>query len=98
MWRGQAWRRRAGQAFELGELGELGVLDGTTVNSLAVSYLGPRQGDQAAKVRPLARSCLRILDQGLGPTRAHSRMNWPLEKPTTIVFCFSRNGKNEPLE
>ena len=82
MWRGQAWRGRAGQAFELGEPG---VVDGTTANSLAASYRGPRQDDQAAKTKPLARSCLRILDQGLGPTRARSRRNRPLEQPSTMA-------------
>ena len=65
MCRGQAWRGRAGQAFELGEPG---VADGTTANSLAAGYRGPLQDDQAVKTKPLTRSCLRILDQSLGPT------------------------------
>src|SRR6266542_1363448 len=77
MWCDEAWRGRAGQAFELGELG---VVDGTTANSLAASYRGPRQDGQVAKTKFLARNCLRILDQSLGPTRAHSRTNRPLEK------------------
>ena len=77
MWRDEAWRGRAGQAFKLGEPG---VVDGTTANSLAASYRGPRQDGQVAKTKFLARNCLRILDQGLGPTRAHSRTNRPLEK------------------
>jgi hypothetical protein len=38
MWRGQAWRGRGGQAFGLGELG---VMEGTTANSLAASHHGP---------------------------------------------------------
>jgi hypothetical protein len=38
MWRGQAWRGRARQAFGLGELG---VMEGTTANSLAASYHEP---------------------------------------------------------
>ena len=63
MWRDEAWRGRAGQAFELGEPG---VVDGTTANSLAASYRGPRQDGQVAKTKFLARNCLRILDQGLG--------------------------------
>jgi hypothetical protein len=67
MWRGAAWRGRAGQAFELGEPG---VGDGATTNSLAADRRGPRQGDQIVKTKLLARSCSRILDQGLGPTRA----------------------------
>ena len=69
MWRDGAWRGRAGQAFELGEPG---VVDGTTANSLAAGCRGPRQDGQVAKTKPLTRSCLRILDQGLGPTRARS--------------------------
>ncbi|HMF38217.1 MAG TPA: hypothetical protein VKF17_16345 [Isosphaeraceae bacterium] len=67
MWRGEAWRGRTGQAFELGEPG---VAEGTTANSLAADRRGPRQGDQVAKTKLLARSCLRILDQSLGSTRA----------------------------
>ena len=77
MWRDEARRGRAGQAFKLGEPG---VVDGTTADSLAASYRGPRQDGQVAKTKFLARNCLRILDQGLGPTRAHSRTNRPLEK------------------
>ena len=65
MCRGEARRGRAGQAFELGEPG---VADGTTANSLAADCRGPRQDDQAVKTKPLTRSRLRILDQGLGPT------------------------------
>jgi hypothetical protein len=63
MWRDEAWRGRAGQAFKLGEQG---VVDGTTANSLATSYRGPRQDGQVAKTKFLARNRLRILDQGLG--------------------------------
>ena len=63
MWCDEAWRGRAGQAFELGEQG---VVDGTTANSLAASSREPRQDDQVAKTKFLARNCLRILDQGLG--------------------------------
>ena len=77
MWRDEAGRGRAGQAFELGEPG---VVNGTTAYSLAANYRGPRQDGQVAKTKFLARNCLRILDQGLGPTRAHLRTNRPLEK------------------
>ena len=77
MWRDEAWRGRAGQAFKLGEPG---VVDGTTANPFAASYRGPRQDDQVAKTKFLARNCLRILDQRRGPTRARSRVNRPLEK------------------
>jgi hypothetical protein len=45
MWRDEAWRGRAGQAFEFGEPG---VADGTTANSLAASCRVPRQDDQGA--------------------------------------------------
>ena len=70
MWRDEAWRGRAGQAFKLGEPG---VVDGTTANSLDASYCVPRQDGQVAKVAKfLARNRLVILDQGLGPTRAPS--------------------------
>ena len=106
MWRDEARRGRAGQAFKLGEPG---VVDGTTANSLAASYRGPRQDGQVAKTKFLARNCLRILDQGLGPTRAHSRTNRPLEKsparwpgllkggldiPSTHARCSSLHTKH----
>ena len=77
MWHDEAWRGRAGQAFKLGEPG---VVKGTTADSLAASDRGPRQDDQVAKTKFLARNCLRILDQRLGPTQARSRSNRPLEK------------------
>jgi hypothetical protein len=76
MWRDRAWRGRAGKAFELGEPG---VGDGATANSLAADRRGPPQDDQAVKTKLLPGSCLRILDQGLGPTRARSSRNRPLE-------------------
>jgi hypothetical protein len=76
MWRDEARRGRAGQAFQLGEPG---VVDGTTANSLATSDRVPRQDGQVVKTKFLARNCLRILDQGLGPTQARSRTNRPLE-------------------
>jgi hypothetical protein len=67
MWCGQARSGRAGQAFELVEPG---VVDWTTANSLAADRRGPLQDDQTVKTKLPAGSCLRILDQGLGPTRA----------------------------
>jgi hypothetical protein len=82
LWRGAAWRGRAGQAFVLGEPG---VVDGTTADSLAADRRGPLQDDQAVRTKPLARSRLRILDQGLGPTRARCSRNRPLEQPGTIA-------------
>jgi hypothetical protein len=68
MWRGQSWCGRAGQAFELGELGLVGR---ATADSLAADRRGPRQHDQIVKTKPPAGNCSQILDQGLGPTRAH---------------------------
>ena len=65
-----AWPSLAGRAGQAFELGESGVADGTTANSLAADRRGPRQDDQVVKTKPLMRSCLRILDQRLGPTRA----------------------------
>ena len=62
MCRGEARRGRAGQAFELGEPG---VADGTTANSLAADCRGPRQDDQTVKTKPLARGLL--ADSGPGP-------------------------------
>ncbi len=69
MWRDETWRGRAGQAFKLGEPG---VVDRTTANSLVASYRGPRQDGQVAKTNPGAPGCLRILNQSLRPTRARS--------------------------
>jgi hypothetical protein len=61
-----AWRElrrgRTGQAFDFGEPA---VMDRATANSLAADRCGPPQDDQAVKAKPLAGSCLRILDQGL---------------------------------
>ncbi len=91
--RDEAWRGRAGQAVKLGEPG---VVDGTTANSLAASYRGPRQDGRVAKTKLLARNCLRILDQGLGPTRAHSRTNRPLEKARHDGRARSRVGWTSP--
>ena len=102
MWRDEAWRGRAGQAFRLGEPG---VVDGTTANSLATSYRGPRQDGQVAKTNPGAPGCLRILDQSLGQREpAHGRTGrlkksparWPgslkggLDFPSTHARCCSR--------
>jgi hypothetical protein len=63
MRRDEAWRSPAGQAFGLGEQG---VVDWTTANSLDASYCVPRQDGQVAKTNPGAPGCLRFLDQGLG--------------------------------
>jgi hypothetical protein len=89
MWRGATWRGRARQAFGFGEPG---VMDKATANSLAADRRGPTQDDQAVKAKLLTGSCLRILDQGLGPTRARSSRNRPLETPRTRGWAGSRVG------
>ena len=66
--RGRVWRGRAGQAFELAELG---MRDGATANSSPQTTTGHKQDDQIVKTKPPARSCSRVLDQSLGSTRAH---------------------------
>ena len=67
MWRGRAWRGRAGQAFELGGPD---VADVTTAKfirrGLSRAATGwPGCQDEAPDVELLA-----VLDQGLVPTRA----------------------------
>jgi hypothetical protein len=94
MWRDTARRGRAGQVFKLGEPG---VMDGTTTNSLATSYRVPRQDDQIAETKFLARNCLRILDQGLGPTRARSRTNRPLEKKPGTMAGLAQGWAGHPF-
>ena len=72
---------RAGQAFELGESG---VADGTTANSLAADRRGPRQDDQVVKTKPLMRSCLRIRMRGSWTnTSLLNRGTGPLQQPST---------------
>jgi hypothetical protein len=46
------------------------VVVGSTATTLAGDLHEPRQDDQFVKTKPTAESCLRILDQGLGLTRA----------------------------
>jgi hypothetical protein len=82
-WRGQAWYERPGQAFELGEPD---LMHGTTAISLGADRRGPRQDDQIVKTKLLARSCLRMLDQGLEPTRARNSRNRPLERPGKVAL------------
>jgi hypothetical protein len=65
MWRGEPWRGRDDQAFELGESG---VVAGATANSLAADRHGPRQDGQIAETKLPAGNCSRILDQSLGST------------------------------
>ena len=105
MWRGQAWRGRAGQAFELGEPG---VADGTTANSLAASCRGPRQDGQAAKTKLLAGSCLRIWTRAWGqrepagertgrlngPARWRGLLKGGLDIPATHAGCSSLRSEH----
>jgi hypothetical protein len=49
------------------------VVNGAIANSLATDRHWPRQDDQVVKTKPLMRSCLRILDQGLEPREAALR-------------------------
>src|SRR5271166_5192621 len=95
MWRGQAWRGRASQAFEFSEPG---VLAGTTANSSPRTAAGHKQDDQIVKTKPLTRSCLRVLDQSLGPTRARSSRNRPLEQLCTMrLGCARVDWTSRPL-
>ncbi len=105
MWHGQTWRGRAGQAFGLGEPG---VADGTTTNSLAASYRGPRQDGQVAKTKLLAGSCLRIRARAWGqrepahertgrfndPTRWLGSFKGGLDIPSTHARCSSPRIKH----
>ena len=75
-------RGRAGQAFEFDQPGRGGW---DHRRFLAADRHGPRQDDQAVKTKLLTGSCLRILDQGLGPTRARSSRNRPLEPLCTMA-------------
>jgi hypothetical protein len=80
LWRAAVWRGRAGQVLELAEPG---AADGTTANSLAADHHGPQQDGQAGRSKFLTRNCLRILVQGLGPSRARCLRNRPLAQPRT---------------
>lgn len=77
------WRGRAGQAFLIHEPSVVGR---ATADSLAADRRGPRQGGQVVKTKPRIRSCLRVLDQGLGPSRARTASNRPPE-PTARHEC-----------
>src|SRR5262245_25205843 len=73
---------RAGQAFVLVESD---MVVRATANSSPRTATDHKQGDQTAKTKLPAGSCSRILDQGLGSTRAHSSRNRPLERPGTMA-------------
>ena len=57
----------------------IGAMGGATANSSSRTATDHKQGDQAAKTKPPAGSCSRILDHGLESTRARSSRNRPLE-------------------
>jgi hypothetical protein len=82
MWRDEAGRGRAEKAFEIGKTGRD---DRDHRRFLAADRRGPLQDDQAVKTKLLPGSCLRILDQGLGSTRARSSRNQPLESLCTMA-------------
>ena len=93
--RGRAGNGRAGQAFAFVESG---VVDRATANSSLRTATGHKQGDQAAKAKPPAGSCSRILDQSLGSTRARSSRNRPLESPSTMAgLARGWAGRSPPL-
>ena len=79
IWRGKAWYRRAGQAFELGEPG---LVDGATANSLAAGRYGPPRDGQLAKAKLPSGSCLRMLDQSRG---CQTPTIWGCQTPTVWV-------------
>ena len=82
MGRDEAGRGRAEKAFEIGQTGRD---DRDHRRFLAADRRGPPQDDQTVKTKPFTRNCLRILDQGLGPTRARSSRNRPLERLGTMA-------------
>ena len=82
MGRDEAGRGRAEKAFEIGQTGRD---DRDHRRFLAADRRGPPQDDQTVKTKPLTRNCLRILDQGLGPARARSSRNRPLERLGTMA-------------
>jgi hypothetical protein len=81
MWRGEAWCGRTGRSLEIGEPG---VVDGTTANSIAAGCPLPPQDGQVAKTKLLAGSCLRNWTRAWA-TRARLRMNQPLERPSAMA-------------
>ena len=93
MWRDEAWRGRAGQAFKLGEPG---VVDGTTANSLATSYRGPRQDGQVAKTNSAQGTACGSWTRAWG-TRARSRTNRPLEKKPGTMAGLAQGWAGHPF-
>ena len=84
LWHAQAGRGRAGQAFELGEPG---LVDGATANSLAAGRYGPPRDGQLAKTKLPSGSCLRMLDQSPGPTQDPLQGTGRLSSPARGLDC-----------
>ena len=92
-----AWPNGHGRAGQALDLVESGVVDKATANSSPQTATGHKQDDQAAKTKPPAGSCSRILDQGLEPTRARSSRNRPLERTLHDGQGRSRMGWTIPV-
>ena len=75
--------------------GEPGVLDGATANPLLPTTTDRVQDDQSVRTKLHAGSCLRILDQGLGSTRACSSRNRPLV-PLFKIRSVLKGGLDVP--
>ena len=85
LWRGRAWRRRAGQAFELGERT---WRTGPPPSSFAAGGRGPRQDGQAAKTKLLARSCLRFWTRAWGQRELAEERTGRWKSPARLQGLF----------
>ena len=85
LWRGRAWRRRAGQAFELGERT---WRTGPPPSSFAAGGRGPRQDGQAAKTKLLARSCLRFWTTAWGQRELAEERTGRWKSPARLQGLF----------
>jgi hypothetical protein len=94
MWRGRAWRRRAGQAFELGERT---WRTGPPPSSFAAGCRGPRQDGQAAKTKLLRRSCLRFWTRAWGQRELADERTGRLKSPVDCRTCSRVGWTSLPL-
>ena len=85
MWRGRAWRRRAGQAFELSERT---WRTGPPPSSFAAGCRGPQQDGQAAKTKLLTRSCLRFWTRAWGQRELADERTGRLKSPVRLQDLF----------
>ena len=85
LWRGRAWRRRAGQAFELGKRT---WRTGPPPSSFAAGGRGPRQDGQAAKTKLLARSCLRFWTTAWGQRELAEERTGRWKSPARLQGLF----------